>query len=122
MPPVNDQELRSLLRALSAAPRMASAAVVRPAPATPLEPVYLSPDARLRKLKSVVGAALARRLHTDPGSFDRIDRAIRLKPREVDWIRAQMLDGFTLSRLVLIALALGCDVSVRVHEPNGKQP
>jgi hypothetical protein len=79
------------------------------------EPVYLSPDARLRKLKSVVGTALARRLHADPESFERIDRSIRLKPREVDWIRAQMLDGFTLSRLILIALAIGCDVSVAVN-------
>jgi hypothetical protein len=76
------------------------------------DPVRLSPDQRMRKLKSVIAAAIARKLHTDPAALGRVHRGLRLKPFEIEWAMSQQTTFFTLGRLVQIALALGCDVSV----------
>jgi hypothetical protein len=74
--------------------------------------MVLSPDERMRSLKSVVAVAIARKLDSDPFALDRVRAELRLKPDEATWARTQQIDGFTLSRMVRIALALGCDVSI----------
>jgi hypothetical protein len=66
----------------------------------------------MRSLKSVVATAIARKLDREPWVLDRVQSALRLKPTEEDWVRTQQIDGLTLSRLVRIALTLGCDVSI----------
>jgi hypothetical protein len=77
--------------------------------------MLLSPDRRMRSMKSVVAAAIARRLDRDPSALDRVQTELRLKPAEPTWVRSQQIDGFTLGRMVRIALALGCDVSIDVR-------
>ena len=76
------------------------------------EPVVLTPDERMHKLKSVIGAAIARKLHIEPECLHRAPKSLRLKPIELEWAMTQQADLFTFGRLVQIALALGCDVSV----------
>jgi hypothetical protein len=79
---------------------------------TDADPVVLTPDERMHKLKSVIGAAIARKLHTEPESLDRIPSGLRLKPFETEWAMSQQTSFFSLGRLVQIALALGCDISI----------
>lgn len=74
--------------------------------------ILLSPEQRMRSLKSVVAVAIARKLDRDPYALERVQAKVRLKPAEVEWIRAQQIDLLTLSRMVRVALALGCDVSI----------
>lgn len=76
------------------------------------DPVRLTPEQRMRKLKSVIAAAVARKLDTDPAALHRVHGGLRLKPFEIEWAVTQQTSGFTLGRLVQIALALGCDVSI----------
>lgn len=76
------------------------------------DPVRLTADERMRKLKSVLAAAIARKLDTDPAALDRVHPRLRLKDFEIEWAVTQQTSGFTLGRLVQIALALGCDVSI----------
>ena len=75
----------------------------------------LSPDQRIRSLKTVLAAAVARRIYADELALHHLRRSVRLKPLEAEWVKSQQIDGFTLGRLVQIALALGCEVSIHAR-------
>lgn len=99
-----DGELQGLLRVL-AAQRTTGAA-------EDTEAVVLSPNERIRKLKSVLATAVARKLHTDPAALERLRSTLHVKSSEIEWARSQQVDAFSLGRLVQIALAVGCTVSI----------
>lgn len=108
----DDDELHGLLRALSAGARQP---VYAPAVAERAA-MDLSPDERLRRLKSIVATAIARKLDAEPAALARADSTIRIRDAETEWLRSQTYDPFTLSRLVLVALAIGCEVSIDVEQ------
>lgn len=85
-------------------------------------PVPVSVNDRMRKLKSVLAAAIARKLDGDPAALYLADSKLRLKQAELNWLLAQQIDLFTMGRLVQIALALGCDVSLSVAQSWPSQP
>lgn len=75
----------------------------------------LSVDHQLRRLKSIVATAVARRLANDPAASEHALGRERLRPNEIEWVRDQHIDRLTLSRLIRIAVALGCKVSISVE-------
>lgn len=77
--------------------------------------MMVSSDQRIRGLKTVLAAAVARRICADDRALYQLRATVRLKPAEAEWARTQQIDGFTLGRLVQIALALGCDVSIHAR-------